>query len=110
MRAVGGTPMLGGSDSGRGGMDFSTLLLAGAAGTALLAMGATAWTLAARRGGAVGDAATGVGVRSGAVEAAAEAFDIALVELRKGGARLVAGEESLAQCAERLGADRLGAA
>jgi signal transduction histidine kinase len=91
-------------------MDLSTLLLAAAAGTASLAVGATIWSLRARRSdepaGAAGQAAPAT-PRS--VEAAAEAFEIALVALTDGvtseiAARLIAGAESLALCAERLGA------
>ena len=87
-------------------MDSEALLLAGAAGAAILAVGAALW---ARRAGDVGDEAMQAklaeaerAVRAG--EAAAEAFESALVTLSAGGARLLAGEESLALCADRLGA------
>ncbi|HWF75652.1 MAG TPA: ATP-binding protein [Caulobacteraceae bacterium] len=92
-------------------MDLSTLLLAAAAGTASLAAGATAWALRARRGGEpTGDAApVDAGPSPRSLEAAAEAFEIALVALVDGApARLVAGAESLALCAERLGVEHLG--
>jgi signal transduction histidine kinase len=91
-------------------MDLSTLLLAAAAGTASLAVGATAWALAARRE-AVPEAAptTGAGTAR-SLEAAADAFEIAVVTLGDGPARLAAGEEGLALCAERLGVRRSDAA
>ena len=88
-------------------MDSQMLLLAAAAGTASLAVGATVWARTARRappGGArAGDArpADPGGARS--LDAAAEAFEIAIIALGGGPAQLTAGEESLAVCAERLG-------
>ncbi|MEJ0065654.1 MAG: PAS-domain containing protein [Caulobacteraceae bacterium] len=72
-------------------------------------MGAALWALAARR-------ASDTGVRDQsqqltqtdralhAARAAAEAFETAVIALGDGPARLVAGEESLAVCADRLGA------
>ncbi|HEX3408235.1 MAG TPA: hypothetical protein VHS81_13440, partial [Caulobacteraceae bacterium] len=101
-------------------MDLSTLLLAAAAGTASLAVGATAWSLRARRGGEPsGDVGHPETATRRSLEAAAEAFEIALVSLSETAgddgaasgfaARLVAGAESLAFCAERLGAADGGA-
>jgi signal transduction histidine kinase len=88
-------------------MDSEALLLAGAAGAASLAVGAALWALIARRGG---DGGTGIAARLAEAErdvragqAAAEAFETAVVMLAGGGARPLAGEESLAVCAERLG-------
>ena len=91
-------------------MDLSTLLLAAAAGTASLAVGATVWALGGRRGApAEGAPATDAGTAR-SLEAAAEAFEIAVLSLSAGPARLAAGEESLALCAERLGVARPDAA
>src|SRR5579871_5851597 len=90
-------------------MDSQALLLAAAAGAAALAVGAALWALLARRASEAGDRETAGrlsqaehGLR--AAEAAAEAFETAVLALTDGSARLVAGEESLAVCAERLGA------
>src|SRR5580698_4582592 len=89
-------------------MDSQALLLAAAAGAAALAGGAALWALLARR-------AADAGVRDQsqrltqadralrAAKASAEAFETAVIALGDGPARLVAGEESLALCAERLG-------
>jgi hypothetical protein len=91
-------------------MDLSTLLLAAAAGTASLAVGATVWALGGRRGApAEGAPATDAG-KARSLEAAADAFEIAVLSLSAGPARLAAGEESLALCAERLGVARPDAA
>ncbi len=87
-------------------MDSETLLLAAAAGAASLAVGASAWALLTRRSGDVADGADDrsaeVGLR--AAEAAAEAFETALIGLGSGPPRLVAGEAALGLCAARLGA------
>ena len=88
-------------------MDSEALLLAGAAGAASLAVGAALWALIARSGD---DGGAGIAARLAEAErdvragqAAAEAFEAAVVMLSGAGARLLAGEESLAVCAERLG-------
>ncbi|HEX3920345.1 MAG TPA: ATP-binding protein [Caulobacteraceae bacterium] len=89
-------------------MDFQTLLLAGGAGAASLAAGLAVWALLARRTADSGERASAADLadaqrRQRAGEASAEAFETALIQLGDGPARLVAGEESLAACAERLG-------
>ena len=87
-------------------MDSQTLLLAAAAGAASLAVGAAAWALGARRSAESGDAETRLAEalrRGRAAEASAEAFETALIQLGDGPPRLLAGEESLAACAARLG-------
>src|ERR1700723_2360461 len=87
-------------------MDSQTLLLAAAAGAATLGVGAALWALIARRAADAGD--RGLAARLAAAErpppAAAEAFETALIAVGDGPARLIAGEESLASCAARLGA------
>ena len=83
-------------------MDSQMLLLAAAAGTASLAVGATVWARAGWRRAPARQAA-GEPAAGRSLEAAAEAFEIAIVALGRGPARLTAGEESLAACAERLG-------
>jgi signal transduction histidine kinase len=77
-------------------MDSEALLLAAAAGAAALAVGAALWALVVRR-------AADAGRRERAGLAAAETFETAIIALGDGPARLVAGEESLAMFAERLG-------
>jgi hypothetical protein len=84
-------------------MDSQMLLLAAAAGTASLAVGATVWALAARREGGPDALATTDTPPARGLEGAADAFEIAIVALGDGPARLAAGAESLALCAERLG-------
>jgi signal transduction histidine kinase len=90
-------------------MDSQALLLAAAAGAAALAVGASAWALIARRAVDAGDEALAAKLAAAALsqrgaQAAAEAFEIALIGLGDGPARLVAGEDTLAVCAARLGA------
>ena len=90
-------------------MDSETLLLAGAAGAASLAVGAAIWALLVRRAGDAGDAETQGRLADAeramrTAGAAAEAFETAIVTLDAGSARLLAGEEAFALCAERLGA------
>jgi signal transduction histidine kinase len=89
-------------------MDSQALLLAAAAGAAMLGVGAALWALLARRAADAGD--RGVAARLAeadridrAAQAAAEAFETALIAVGDGPARLIAGEESLASCAARLG-------
>ena len=88
-------------------MDSQALLLAAAAGAAALAVGAALWALIARR-----SADAGVREQSRrlteadralhAARASAEAVATAVIALGDGPAVLVAGEESLVVCAERL--------
>src|SRR5450432_4246481 len=90
-------------------MDTQALLLAAAAGAAALAVGAALWALIARRATDTGLLARGEQLTEAdralrAAKAAAEAFETAVLSIGDGAARLVAGEESLAVCAERLGA------
>src|SRR5579871_6223011 len=90
-------------------MDSETLLLAAAAGAASLAVGLAAWAMLARRSADAGarrdDTALAEAARQArAAEASAEAFETAVIQLGDGPARLLAGTESLAMCAERLGA------
>jgi len=90
-------------------MDPQAVLLAAAAAAAALAVGATLWALIARRAADAGVLAQGEQLTEAdrslrAARAAAEAFETAIISLGDGAARLVAGEESLAVCAERLGA------
>src|SRR5580704_8729310 len=90
-------------------MDSQALLLAAAAGAAALAVGASAWALIARRAVDAGDEALAAKLAAAALsqrgaQAAAEAFEIALIGLGDGPARLVAGEDTLAVCAARLSA------
>ncbi len=96
-------------------MDSQALLLAAAAGAAALAVGAAAWALLARR--AADEAGLQQDDRRGDADralrmarAAAEAFEAATIALGEGAPRLVAGEESLAVCAERLGVSGADAA
>ena len=89
-------------------MDSETLLLAAAAGAASLAVGVWLWAAALRRAADAGAVAARARLaeaesRGRSAEAAAEAFETALVVLGDGPARLAAGEEVLAACAERLG-------
>jgi hypothetical protein len=89
-------------------MDSETLLLAAAAGTASLAVGAWLWAAALRRAADKGAVTAQARLaeaesRERSAEAAADAFETALVVLGDGPARLIAGEEILGACAERLG-------
>ena len=90
-------------------MESQALLLAAAVGVAVLGALAALWALIARRAADAGD--RGVADRLAeaertdrAAQAAAEAFETALIAVGDGPARLIAGEESLAACAARLGA------
>src|SRR5579872_3446450 len=90
-------------------MDSQALLLTAAAGAAALAVGAALWALIARRATDAGVLEQGQRLSDTdralhAARASAEAFETAVIALGDGPARLVAGEESLAVCAERLGA------
>jgi len=90
-------------------MDSQALLLVAAAGAAALAVGAALWALIARRASDAGVREQGQRLTDTdralhAAKAAAEAFETAVIALGDGVARLVTGEESLAVCAERLGA------
>jgi signal transduction histidine kinase len=107
--------MLRQSDSGRADdMNPQALLLAAAVGAACLAVGAALWAYLIQRSAdervakAEGSLAEAHGGQR-AVQAWAEAFETALVAVGFGPARLVAGEDSLADCAERLGCPGGGA-
>ncbi|HZZ89234.1 MAG TPA: PAS-domain containing protein, partial [Caulobacteraceae bacterium] len=85
------------------------MLLAASAGAGALAVAAALWAHVARRTADAdsGEQAEQIAAAARAARtasAAAEAFETAVVQLAAEGARLVAGEESLAVCAERLGA------
>jgi len=86
-------------------MDFQALLLAAAIGAACLAVAAALWAFVSqggrRAGGSARAAAQG---GQGALEASLEAFGAALLQMDGPEARLAAGAEALAACAERLGA------
>src|SRR5581483_2711686 len=91
-----------------GVMGPQALLLAAAVGAVSLAIFAALWALALRRAGAREVAALKAELaqaedRAGAAGSAAEAFETALIALGDAGARLIAGAESLAACAARLG-------
>ncbi|HEY1749911.1 MAG TPA: PAS-domain containing protein [Caulobacteraceae bacterium] len=88
---------------------MQALLLAAAAAVAALAAAAAIWALMARRTADAADRAADARADAAAralraSQSAAEAFEIAMVALGDGPPRLVIGEESLAACAERLGA------
>jgi hypothetical protein len=85
-------------------MDSQVLLLAAAAGTASLAVGATLWARTGRRWREPEAVQAEQAAAGASLEAAAAAFDIAILAVGRDSARLAAGEESLAACAERLGA------
>jgi signal transduction histidine kinase len=90
-------------------MDSQALLLAAAAGAAMLGVGAGLWALVVRRGADAGDRALEGRLAEAertdrAAQAAAEAFETAVIAVGDGPARLIAGDESLAACAARLGA------
>lgn len=81
-------------------MDSQALLLAAAAVAAALSAGAAVWAwMIHRTAGAGGPRLVGRSL----MEASVEAFDSCLIRIDARGAGLVAGEESLALCAERLG-------
>src|SRR6516165_5663436 len=90
-------------------MDLEALLLAAAAGAASVAAGAGLLALVRGRSSQADDEAGGAIAQADealtAAQASVEAFDIALVKLGDGPARLAAGAEALAVCADILGAE-----
>jgi signal transduction histidine kinase len=90
-------------------MDLEALLLAAAAGAASVAAGAGLLALVRGRSPQAGDGARRENAEADealtAAQASVEAFDIALIHLGDGPARLAAGTEALAACAEILGAE-----
>jgi hypothetical protein len=92
-------------------MSAQELTLAAAAGSVCLAICATLFALAVRRRtearlAAVRRRYEWARARGDAAQAGAEAFDTALIAIEEGRARLAAGEESLAACAQVLGVRR----
>jgi signal transduction histidine kinase len=84
------------------------LILAAAAGAVCLAICATLWALAQRRGfearlTALQSKLSGLGSGVLAAQASAEAFDNVLISVEDGQAALVSGADSLAACAQLLG-------
>ncbi|MFI4934523.1 MAG: PAS-domain containing protein [Caulobacterales bacterium] len=95
-------------------MGPQALLLAAAVGAVCLAIGAALWALASRRAqedarAQVKARLTEAEARAATVQAASEAFDIALISLEDGAARLVTGDETLGRCAGMLDAEEVSA-
>jgi signal transduction histidine kinase len=90
-------------------MGANELILAAAAGAVSLAICAVLWALAQRQLAArqvkvLQARLAGIEHRADAAQASAEAFDSALLAVEDGQAMLASGEESLAICAQVLGA------